>query len=321
MVIDFILIVAGLTLLVVGADRFVIGAANLARQLGMSPLIIGLTIVGIATSAPEALVGSVAALNGNTTLAVGNAIGSNIANIGLVLGATVLFRPMLVQSATLRREYIFMIASILLAAAILFDQHLGRTDGLILCVSLVIMMWLVVTLARRASLSDPLASEFSQEYEQPMSVGKSSLLFIIGLLLLLGGAEILVRGAVSIAQALGVSDLIIGLTIVAVGTSLPELAASISSVLKNEADIAIGNIIGSNMFNMLMVLGIPALIRPTAIGSDVMYRDYPIMLGLSLLMGWMVFISSRGKIARLEGGFLFLCFIAYQGLLFVSVSA
>ena len=323
MLINSLFVLSGLILLVAGADRFVVGASSIARSLNISPLIIGLTVVGIATSVPELLVGTVAALDGKTTLAIGNAVGSNIANIGLVLGATALICPLVVLSPTLKREYLFMFAAIAVATLLLADGYLSRLDGIILLFCLVLSMWWIIRLARTSPKNDPIISEFEQELskESPYSVWKSSLLLILGLLLLLGGAELLVRGAVAIAQKFGVSDLVIGLTIVAIGTSLPELAASIMSVIKNEADIAVGNVIGSNMFNMLMVLGIPIIIHPTEVSSEVLTRDIPIMITLSLLMGWMVFIYGRGKFDRVEGGFLFSCFIAYQYWLFTTISA
>lgn len=318
MILDCVFILAGLSLLVYGADRFVIGAASTARGLGVSPLIIGLTIVGIATSAPEVLVGTVAAFDAKTNIAIGNAIGSNIANIGLVLGATALIRPLVVASKTLRREYFVMCVAIAIALFALFDQYLSRMDGVILLVSLILVIFMIVRMARRSPSTDPLASEFEEEIETVDSVGKSLVLMFFGLVLLLGGAELLVRGAVNVARFFGVSDLVIGLTIIAVGTSLPELAASIMSVIKNEADIAIGNVIGSNMFNMLMVLGVPCLIYPDSFGPEVLSRDFLIMVLLSLAMGWMVFIHGKGKFDRLEGGFLFSCFISYQYYLFYS---
>jgi cation:H+ antiporter len=323
MLINSLFVLAGLILLVAGADRFVVGASSIARSLNISPLIIGLTVVGIATSVPEVLVGTVAALDGKTTLAIGNAVGSNIANIGLVLGATALISPLVVLSPTLKREYLFMFAAIGVATLLLVDGYLSRLDGIILLTCLVLSMWWIIRLARSAPKTDPIVKEFEQELSQETtySVWKSSLLLALGLLLLLGGAELLVRGAVAIAREFGVSDLIIGLTIVAIGTSLPELAASIMSVIKNEADIAIGNVIGSNMFNMLMVLGIPILIHPTEVSTEVLTRDIPIMITLSLLMGWMVFVRGRGKFDRIEGGFLFSCFIAYQYWLFSTISA
>ena len=323
MLTNSLLIVAGLFLLIYGADRFVSGAANIARVCGISPLIIGLTVVGIATSAPEVLVGAVAAFDGKTTLAIGNAVGSNIANVGLVVGATALVTPLVAKSPTLRREYVLMCLATAIALLLLIDGELSRMDGLILVVCLALALSWIIYLARLSPKNDPLASEMQRELEAepPAPLLRSWLLLFAGLLLLLGGAELLVRGAVAIAQALGVSDLVIGLTIVAVGTSLPELAASIASVLKDEADLAIGNIIGSNMFNMLMVLGVPALIHPASVSNEVLWRDFPVMISLTLVMGAMIFLFSRGKFDRKEGAFLFSCFIAYQGWLFMSISA
>jgi cation:H+ antiporter len=323
MLINSVFIVVGLNLLIFGADRFVLGAANIARSLNISPMIIGLTIVGVATSAPEVLVGSVAALDGKTALAIGNAIGSNIANIGLVLGVTALASPLVVKPLTLAREFLIMSAAIAIALFTLLDSTLSRLDGGILIVSLIAALCWIIHLARTSPGTDPLASEFENELdkEESISIGKSWLLLVVGLGLLLGGAELLVRGAVAIALEFGVSDLVIGLTIVAIGTSLPELAASITSVIKKEADIAVGNIIGSNMFNMLMVLGVPALIQPAEVGPEVLLRDFPVMIFLTLLMGWMVFVYSRGRFGRLEGGVLFLCFIGYQYWLFSIISA
>ena len=320
MLLSICLVLLGLALLVFGADRFVAGAANTANRLGISPLIIGLTIVGVATSMPEMLVGSVAALDGKTSIAIGNAIGSNIANIGLVLGVTVLAIPLMVASKNLQREFMIMCAAILIACVLLLDQQLSRIDGGILLVALLVTIVTIVKTAK-PNHGDPLADEYAEEIDQDMSMGKCLILLVIGLVLLLAGAEMLVNGAVTIAKQFGVSDLVIGLTIIAIGTSLPELAASVMSALKGEAELAIGNVIGSNMFNMLMVLSVPALIYPDQFGSEVIYRDALTMLILTLLMGWMVFINKSGKFTRWEGGVLFSCFIGYQFLLFQSATA
>ena len=321
LIIDTLFVIGGLALLVYGADRFVEGAASTARGLGVSPLIIGLTIVGIATSAPEVLVGTVAALDGKTNIAIGNAIGSNIANIGLVLGATALFCPLVVASKTLRGEYLIMLGASLIALILLLDQKLDRIDGIILLSGLFAILCWIVIMAKRTPTTDPLIDEFEQELPPVYSVGKSLLLMLFGLVLLLAGAELLVRGAVNIARFIGVSDLVIGLSIIAIGTSLPELAASIMSVIKKEADIAIGNVIGSNMFNMLMVLGVPCLIHPGTFGTEVLFRDFAVMIFLSLIMGWMVFVHGKGKFDRVEGAFLFCCFVGYQSWLFISATA
>ena len=322
MLINFLLIVAGLTLLVYGADRFVVGAASIARALGVSPLVIGLTVVGVATSAPEVLVGAVAAMDGKTTLAIGNAIGSNIANIGLVVGATALFFPLVAKSPTLRREFLVMTAAIAVGLLVLVDAYLSRIDGIILVSCLVAALAWIVHLARTSARTDPLAVELTHEVEgeEQISALKSWVLLFLGLLLLLGGAELLVRGAVAVAQYFGVSDLVIGLTIVAIGTSLPELAASIMSVIKDEADLAIGNVIGSNMFNMLMVLGVPAIISPTVVSPEVLKRDFPVMIVLTIFMAAMVFVFGKGRFDRKEGALLFCCFLGYQYWLFTAIS-
>ena len=316
MILNYLGILAGLALLVYGADRFVEGAANIARYLGMPPLLIGLTIVGMATSAPEILVGVVAALEGKTEIAIGNAIGSNIANIGLVLGLTVILMPVTIASQTLKREFFIMLLAIILALGLMWDQSLSHLDAVFLLVGLVAAILSVIVLSKKSAKTDPLLSEYENELPEKSKIGKSIFLFFLGLGLLLAGAYLLVECAIIVAKHFGLSDLIIGLTIIAIGTSLPELAASITAVKKDEADIAIGNVIGSNMFNMLAVIGIPGMIHATDFDRLVLVRDFPVMIGLSLLMGWMVFIHGSGKFDRTEGSVLLLCFIAYQYWLF-----
>ena len=320
MILNYLGILAGLSLLVYGADRFVDGAAHIARYLGMPPLLIGLTIVGMATSAPEILVGIVAALEGKTEIAIGNAIGSNIANIGLVLGLTVMLMPVTIASQTLKREFFVMVLAILLAFGLMWDQNLSHLDAVFLLVGVVAAILSVIVLSKKSAPTDPLLSEFESELPdkspEKSNIRRSIFLFFLGLGLLLGGAYLLVECDIIVAKHFGLSDLVIGLTLIAIGTSLPELAASITAVKKNEADIAIGNVIGSNMFNMLAVIGIPGMIHATDFDSVVLHRDFPIMIGLTLLMGWMVFIRGAGKFDRAEGAILFLCFIAYQCWLF-----
>jgi cation:H+ antiporter len=312
-----IFVLIGLALLVYGADMFVNGASSIARQLGIPPLIIGLTIVGFATSAPEIIVGSVSAFQGKTAIAIGNALGSNITNIGLVLGISILLLPITVGSGTIKREYGLMFVSLLLGLGLMIDGKLSRIDATILLIALIGSIAWIVWIAKKTALTDPLIDEFAQELNAPPDPTRIAVIkLIIGLVLLLAGADLLVRGAVFIAEYYGMSDLIIGLTIVAIGTSLPELATSIASIIKKEADIAIGNIIGSNMFNILAVLGIPALINPDSFAPEVLTRDYPVMLGLSILLGFMIFISRKGKLVRTEGAILLFCFIGYQYVLF-----
>lgn len=315
-------VIAGFIVLVWGADRFVIGASATARNLGVSPLIIGLTVVGLGTSAPEILVGSVAAWTGDPGIAVGNALGSNIANIGLILGITALIIPLTVDSNILRREYPLLMLATLIATAVLLDSDLSRIDAAILLVALGAIMYLIVMFALREREShpgttDPMESEFQDEIPDDMSQGKATLWLVIGLISLLISSRILVWGATDIATALGVSDLVIGLTIVAIGTSLPELAASIASAMKNEPDLAIGNVIGSNMFNSLAVLGVPGMIHPTALSGEVLTRDLPMVIGLTAALFFMAHgAGGPGRINRFEAGILLAVFIGYQYHLF-----
>ncbi|MBU1193023.1 MAG: calcium/sodium antiporter [Gammaproteobacteria bacterium] len=315
-------VIGGFLFLVWGADRFVIGAAATARNLGVAPLIIGLTIVGFGTSAPEMLVSTVAALQGNPGLAVGNAIGSNITNIALILGLTAVIMPLAINSKLLRRELPILTAAMVAGLFLLLDGELSRLDGMFLLLGLLAMViWMVRTgMAERNG--DPLEAEFSDEIPSDMPMLKALFWVGIGLLVLLASSQLLVWGAVGIAKTLGVSDLIIGLTIVALGTSLPELAASIVSALKGEHDIAVGNVIGSNLFNLLAVLGIPGLLHPLAIEAEVLSRDYPIMIGLTLIFFVMAFgFRGRGRINRIEGGLLLACYLGYQTLLYFSIVA
>ncbi len=312
-------VVGGFAVLVWGADRFVIGAAATARNLGVSPLIIGLTIVGIGTSAPEILVSAMAAWQGNPALGVGNALGSNITNIGLVLGATALITPLVVRSETLRREYPLMFAIMLFSLALLLDGDMSRLDGALLLAGLVLMVIWMVRLGLRRD-HDPLQDEYEQEIPH-LSTARALAWLVFGLLLLLGSSRMLVWGAVDIAQAFGISDLIIGLTIVAIGTSLPELAASVMSALRGEPDIAIGNVIGSNMFNLLAVLGLPGLIHPTPLAPEVLNRDYVFMIGLSIALFAMAYgFRGDGRVNRLEGALLLGGYGAYLYVLYLNVA-
>ncbi|MEJ1388388.1 MAG: calcium/sodium antiporter [Candidatus Sedimenticola sp. (ex Thyasira tokunagai)] len=320
MLLDIAAIIAGFALLVWGAERFVTGASVIARNLGISPMVIGLTIVGLGTSAPEILVSAMAAYQGNPGLAIGNAVGSNIANIGLILGITAVIVPLNVNSNTLKREYPILLAVSLTTLILMLDGQLGRLDGMILLIGLVAILFGLVHIAmRERNNGDPLKAEFEAEMPDEMSTGKALLYFVIGLSLLLVSSKILVWGAVNIATALGISDLVIGLTIVALGTSLPELAASIVSALKKEHDIAIGNVIGSNMYNLLAVLSVPSLIAPGAFDPMALSRDMPVMLALTLAMFVMAYgFRGPGRINRFEGALLVLVFIGYQAVLFLG---
>ena len=312
-------VIVGFVFLVWGADRFVHGAAATARNLGISPMIIGLTIVGIGTSAPEILVSAIAAWQGNPALGVGNALGSNITNIALVLGATALITPLLVKSETLRREYPVMFSIMLLALVLLIDGEMSRLDGWILMLGLGLMiLWMVLQGLRRDH--DPMEDEYEKEIPR-ISTPKALQWLALGMVLLLGSSRALVWGAVNIAHALGISDLIIGLTVVAVGTSLPELAASVISALRKEPDIAIGNVIGSNMFNLLAVLGLPGVIMPHALEPELLSRDFPYMIGLSIALFAMAYgFKGDGRLNRWEGLLLLLAYFAYLGWLYYSVT-
>lgn len=315
----FLAVVVGLVLLVWGSDRFVFGASATARNLGVSPLIIGLTIVGVGTSAPEALVSATAALRGNPGVSIGNSLGSNIANIGLVVGVSALVQAMRVRSRIFRVEFPLMFVVIGLAWLLLSDGSLDRNDGLILMAAFVMLLLFMVLIGVRARRTDPLQREFEKDIPADVGTLVALMWFLVGLAALLLGSRSIVWGAVSMARAYGVSDLLIGLTIIAIGTSLPELAASVASILKNEPDIAVGNVIGSNMFNLLPVLAIPGLIAPTVVPPEALQRDFPVMLTLGVALAVMSWgYRGSGRIARWEGGVLCLAFMGYQGLLYVS---
>jgi len=313
MLLSFAAIIFGLALLVWSADRFVSGAAALARNLGVSPLLIGLTVVGVGTSAPEMLVSVMAAYSGNMGMAVGNAVGSNTANIGLILGTTAAIAPLTIASGVLRREYPLMLGISLLGYILLIDSELQRLDGFILLIGLIGTLLLMIRIARSQRDHDPLQLELEEEIPVGISTGRAGLLIGVGLAVLLVSSRLLVWGATNVALAFGVSDLVIGLTIVAVGTSLPELAASISSALKREHDIAFGNILGSNIFNILAVLSPAALIAPGTIDPAAISRDLPVMLAFSVLL----FLLGRGRngagrIGRGAGFALLAAYLGYQ---------
>jgi cation:H+ antiporter len=315
---SFIAIISGFALLVWGADRFVIGASATANNLGVSPLIIGLTIVGFGTSAPEMLVSAIAAAAGNPNMGIGNAIGSNITNIGLVLGITALVTPLAVRSDTLKREFPVLFLIMLLSLLLLLDSEMERLDGIILLIGLAAMIYWMVRLGlRERSNDDPMESEFIDEIPAHMPMKTAILWLVVGMVILLGSSRMLVWGSVNVAQWFGISDLIIGLTIVAIGTSLPELAASVMSAIKGEHDIAIGNVLGSNMFNLLAVLGMPGLIMPSVTPSELLSRDYPVMFGLTVALFVMGYgFLKPGHITRAEGGLLLAGYLVYMGLLY-----
>ncbi|HHH49220.1 MAG TPA: calcium/sodium antiporter [Gammaproteobacteria bacterium] len=308
-------IIGGFALLMWSAERFVLGGSALARNLGVSPLIIGMVVMGFGTSLPEMLVSGIAAGNGNPALGIGNAIGSNIANVGLVLGVTALIVPLTVASGTLKREYPVLFGVMLLAGVLLWDGELSRLDGIVLFSGFFLVMgWMVWQgMNGRKDGKDPLVAELETEIPADMSTGAALLWALLGLVILIASSRLLVWGAVEVAQSFGVSDLIIGLTIVAIGTSLPELAASVMSALKGEDDMAVGNVLGSNMFNLLAVLALPGLILPSTLDAAVMQRDFPVMVGLTIALFVMAYgFRGPGRINRIEGGLLLAAFVAYM---------
>lgn len=323
MLINFVALVIGLIVLVVAADKFVVGTASIARKLGVSPLLIGLTIVGLGTSAPEILVAAIASLQGNAGLAIGNALGSNIANIGLILGVTALISPLAFSSGLLMRELPILMLVSLVCYFMAFDG-LDAVDGLLMLFMLItFLFWLIQSAKKQRSIEsvvDPLEEELIAEMPDDLSTQKSWWFFILGLVGLLVSSRLLVWAAVNIAESFGVSDLVIGLTVVALGTSLPELAASISSVLKKEDDLAVGNIIGSNMYNLLAVYSLPGLIAPGAVAESVISRDFPVMLGLTGVLFVLGYgLTKAGHINRWEGGGLLIAFCGYQWVIYQSV--
>ena len=311
---NVLLVVAGLVLLIWGADRFVHGAASAARNLGIAPLLIGLTVVAFATSAPEILVSVVAAVQGKPGLAFGNAIGSNIFNIGLVLGLTAMIRPILLESATLRREMPALLAVSLLTVSLFLDSFLSRIDGVVMLIGLVIVMVWLVRLGLRSAANDPIAQDFAAEIPDDVSMPMAVIWLIVGLGTLLVGAELLVDGAIGIARMLQISDVVIGIIIVAFGTSLPELAVSLASALKGEYGLAIGNIVGSNIFNLLAVIGVAATIEPASLPPSVLSLHIFVMVAFTLVLFAMTYdYDGKAQLSRLEGLALFLAFIAYDG--------
>ena len=307
-------LVLGLTLLVFSADWFIEGSAATAAHLGIPPLLIGLVIIGFGSSAPEMLISAQAALQNNPNLALGNAVGSNITNIALILGLTALIKPITISDQILRRELpIFVLISSTSFLLIAIDQRLQFTDGIILMIGFAVAMaWMIFAgIREKHSLTTP-----SEAQKYPLLA--SITLMLLGFLLLLGSSRAIVWSASEIAQAFGISDLIIGLTIVAVGTSLPELAATITAVRKSLYDLALGNIIGSNIFNGSIVIAITGLISPTPVEPELIYRDLPVMLFLTIslfVMGTRIISISPGIISRKEGFIFVLIYVCYNGFL------
>ena len=316
-------IIAGFAILVWSADKFVDGAAATAKHLGMPTLLIGIIIVGFGTSAPEMVVSAIAAMEGNTGLALGNAIGSNIVNIALILGITAVIAPITVNSKIVRKEIPILLLIVLFSGYLLFDNTLTFAEGILLLIGFFALVGWSIYAAIKGK-GDALESDMEDELiEHAMSLKVGIIWLIIGLVLLIASSRLLVWGSVGVATEFGVSDLIIGLTIVALGTSLPELAASIIAARKGEHDIAIGNIVGSNMFNILAVIGIATVIAPmNNIPLEVLQRDWVVMLAVTIALLVMSYglRAKNGVITRVEGTILVLCYVAYNTYLGMSLT-
>ncbi|AWT11271.1 calcium/sodium antiporter [Stutzerimonas frequens] len=311
----FVYLIAGLVLLVAGAEVLVRGAAKLAAQFGISPLVIGLTVVAFGTSAPETAVSVQASLNGSGDIAIGNVVGSNIANVLLILGMTALVAPLVVSRQLIRLDIPIMIGASLVTFGLAWDGQLSRIDGAILFSAVVIYTLFLVISSRRenaAGADDEFAKEFGlDEPAKPHAGLINAGLVLGGLVLLVVGSNFLVEGAVALARALGLSELVIGLTVIAIGTSLPELATSIMAAFRGERDIAVGNIVGSNIFNLLCVLGLASLVSPQAIGvsSNALAFDFPVMIAVAVACLPIFFAGYCIK--RWEGALFLAYYVAY----------
>jgi cation:H+ antiporter len=313
-------IAVGLALLVWSADKFVDGATSIAMHLGVSTMIIGITIVGFGTSAPEILISIVAVIEDTPDIAIGNALGSNIANIGLILGVTALITPLPIAKRVLRHEFPLLLIATAVMTWCLFDGALDIIDGLLLIALLCLMMWYLVKSHRQHPDADWGESELTDDDVKDMSFLVASGWVLSGLIIMVGSSKLLVWGATEVAHAFGISELIIGLTIVALGTSLPELAASIASIKKGEPDLAIGNVVGSNLFNSLAVIGIPATITSFSIDRLAVTRDLPVVIVITLLLyGLSRFPAASQRLTRLKGFWLLASFVIYQLYLYYGV--
>ncbi|MCG8314409.1 MAG: calcium/sodium antiporter [Pseudomonadales bacterium] len=320
MLLSIAAIVTGLVLLVWSADKFVDGAVGLAEGLGMSKVMIGLTIVSLGTSAPEIFVSITAALENASELALGNAIGSNIANMGLVLGITALVAALPVKQGLLKQDLPTLLAVTAICCFLLLDLKLTRYDGLALMAILIILMTLMFVYKKEHP--DEMVEKASIEGEIPdYGMTESVRSFIIGLVCLVVSSKVLVWGAVEVASALGVSEIVIGLTIVAIGTSLPELAASVASALRNHHDIALGNVIGSNILNLLAVLAVASVISPIDLSREILVKDYGAMVLFTVALAIFVMVPRKNKqLSKMEGSILLTGYLAYMYMLFIRTT-
>ncbi len=304
------LFLLGLIILVGGAEALIRGAVRIATALGVSPFMIGFTLIGFGTSAPELVVSLSAAMQGSSDIALGNVVGSNIANIGLVLALAALIRPLVANMRLLKIETPVIVLVSVLLWFICRDGELRREDGIVLLVGFV---GLCLYMYRNARAEPPKVQaevkEFEETFDNKMPVWLASVLVIVGLIGLVGGAHLMVEAAVEIARSLGVSELLIGLTIVAVGTSLPEVAAALAAAYRGESDIVLGNIAGSNLFNILLILGITVVVQPMNVPENLIAKEIPIMIGFAVL--FMVTVATGLRVSRLEAFGLLLAYCAF----------
>ncbi|MFR2299608.1 MAG: calcium/sodium antiporter [Clostridium paraputrificum] len=308
---DFIILIIGFFLLIKGADIFVDGASSIAKNIGIPSVIVGLTIVSLGTSAPELAVSLISSFNGNNGIAVGNVLGSNLFNTLVVLGGTAIVAPLLIKKSTIKRDYIATLVVTILTCFLIFgvvpksENMLSRISGIILLVVCVVYMFILVKAAKKDSVKD-------EENTSEIKMSKNILLSLIGVVGIVFGGNLVVDSATNIAYSLGMSEKLVGLTIVAVGTSLPELVTSIVAALKGENDIALGNVLGSNIFNLVLILGASATITPIAV-SGVMIIDFIILIAVTLFIGALIFLNKKEekRLGRLEGIILVGIYVAY----------
>ncbi|WP_339721166.1 calcium/sodium antiporter [uncultured Paraglaciecola sp.] len=314
--INFLFLLLGVGLLTIGGEALIRGSLAASRRLGVSPLLSGLVIVGFGTSAPELVVSVNAALNQQPDIAIGNVVGSNIGNVLLILGICALIAPMTIKPLALRRDAFTVVAASFLFLVLVGGSALGRGDGVFLLIALIAyLVWAFWSERNNVASAQLNKAEAEEVHELPKSVGWTVTAVIIGLLLLISGSQILLIGAVGIAKSLGVSEAVIGLTLVAVGTSLPELSISVIAALRRHADVAVGNILGSNIFNLFGILGVSALLQPLPVHVRILQFDQWVMLGSSLLL--FLFLYSGRSLSRLEGGVLLTAYGVYVGFSFI----
>lgn len=318
MVIDLLLLLLGVVLLTFGGEALIRGSLAAAKRFGISPLLSGLVIVGFGTSSPELVVSIDAAMTGQPDIAIGNVVGSNIGNILLILGVCAVIMPMAVQPLALRRDAVTVVGASVLFLVLVGGSALGRTDAFILLIALfAYLIWAYRTERQHAG---PSADMHKAEAEELTAVPKTSLWIVmavlIGLVFLIGGSRVMLSGAIGLAESFGVSEAVIGLTLVAVGTSLPELAVSVMAALRRHADVAVGNILGSNIFNLLGILGISALLQPLPVPERILQFDQWVMLGTAAVL--LLFLYTGRRLSRMEGGVLLAGYVAYVGLSFIT---